>query len=117
MKLTLAAQAQLRRIFHLEALDRSPESEYYFRVGVIGGGCSGFQYEYSLVHNKNEDDIFLAYPQYDLGLCQGLVIDEISFEYLQSAQLDYEKNLHGQRFVVHNERAQSVCGCGRSISF
>ena len=82
----------------------------FFRVAVLGGGCSGFQYDFSIDANKQpEDYVFTAH-----GV--EIVIDEISLELLDTAELDYKQELMGSYFAVNNPNATASCGCGTSFS-
>ena len=109
MQLTIPAQNQLKRLF------QDTNSLKYFRIFVVGGGCSGFQYEFAFIENPEEDDTLIK--TYDVSPGIGLVIDSISIEYLEEAILDYQRNLSGARFIITNPREQRACGCGLSVSF
>ena len=80
------------------------------RVFVSGGGCSGFQYGFTFDESASEDDTIIEK--------QGvkLLIDPMSFQYLIGAEIDYQDNLEGARFVINNPGATSTCGCGSSFS-
>lgn len=80
------------------------------RVFVTGGGCSGFQYGFTFEEEIQEGD---ALAEKD-GVT--LLIDSISYSYLQGAEIDYKEDLHGAQFVIRNPNAQSTCGCGSSFS-
>jgi len=109
MKMT--AQA----IHQLNSLSADRADPPYFRVYIMGGGCSGFQYEFVFIETIEEDDHWEKHP--DLKGCQGIVIDPISYEYLEHATLDYQRNLSGARFCIINPKEQRMCGCGLSVSF
>jgi len=80
------------------------------RLRVIGGGCSGFQYDLYFEDEINEMD-----EQYEsLGI--PLYVDMISHQYLQGTQIDYVEGLHGAGFKFLNPQAKSTCGCGSSFS-
>ncbi len=81
-----------------------------FRVFITGGGCSGFQYGFTLDEIIAEDDIAIE--------CNGvtMLVDSLSYQYLTGSQVDYEENLAGARFIVNNPAAKSTCGCGASFS-
>ncbi len=81
-----------------------------FRLSVLGGGCSGFQYEFALDDKHNDDDIIFEKEGVKL------VTDETSLELLQGSIVDYEKSLIGSAFKVKNPNAASSCGCGTSFS-
>ena len=80
------------------------------RLSVEGGGCSGFQYEFSIDTARQEDD--LSFVSHDVEV----VIDEISLELLDNAELDYVQDLMGAYFSVSNPNATASCGCGTSFS-
>lgn len=79
------------------------------RVAILGGGCSGFQYEITLDTPANGDLILE-------GAGEKVLIDEVSLPFLASAKIDYSDELIGARFVVENPNATSACGCGTSFS-
>ena len=81
-----------------------------FRIMISGGGCSGFQYGFSLDHQSNEDDHIFE----ENGV--KVVVDEASLPLVEGAQIDYIEELIGASFVVKNPNASSSCGCGNSFS-
>jgi iron-sulfur cluster insertion protein len=85
-------------------------SEMRVRVFVQGGGCSGFQYGFTMDAEKNEDD-FVVENTEDL-----VVVDAMSMQYLQGARINYKDDLNGSSFVIDNPGATSTCGCGSSFS-
>ena len=80
------------------------------RTFVQGGGCSGFQYGFTIDEEQNEDDFAL-----DIGKFRVLV-DSISMQYLQGAVIDYKEDLMGSSFTIKNPQAETTCGCGSSFS-
>ena len=80
------------------------------RVTVSGGGCSGFQYGFSFDDTLNADD-----KTFERGPAK-VVIDEISLELLNGAEIDFIEDLMGAYFQVNNPNATSSCGCGSSFS-
>jgi len=80
------------------------------RVYVSGGGCSGFQYGFSFEEGVNEDDLIVEKN----GVT--VLIDSISFQYLNGAEIDYQEGLEGARFMIKNPNAATTCGCGSSFS-
>ena len=80
------------------------------RMFVQGGGCSGFSYGFTLDEVKNDDDF-----EFEAGITSVLV-DAMSAQYLQGAQVDYVEDLMGAEFKILNPNAQSTCGCGSSFS-
>ncbi len=79
------------------------------RIGVVGGGCSGFQYSLNFDTQKEGDRVT------DFGGVLVLV-DEISLPYIAGTTLDYVEGLHGAGFRFDNPRASRTCGCGSSFS-
>ncbi len=80
------------------------------RVGVSGGGCSGFQYSFDLDAKRNEDDLVLEKNG------ARVLIDETSLGFLDGAVIDYVDDLIGAAFQIKNPNASSSCGCGMSFS-
>ena len=81
------------------------------RVAVKGGGCSGFQYIFKIVDEVNEDDQVFQKEE------SRVIIDEISLQFLEGAEIDYNEELIGSSFKINNPNATSSCGCGTSFSF
>jgi iron-sulfur cluster assembly accessory protein len=79
------------------------------RVAVLGGGCSGFQYEIKM-DDAESDDLVLE------GSGQRVVVDPVSLPFLAGAVIDFTDELIGARFVIENPNATSSCGCGTSFS-
>ena len=82
----------------------------FFRVAVLGGGCSGFQYDFSIDTNRQTDD--RVFTSHDVEV----VIDNMSLELVDTAVLDYKQDLMGSYFSVDNPNATAACGCGTSFS-
>jgi iron-sulfur cluster insertion protein len=80
------------------------------RLAVNGGGCSGFQYSFSLDDKQNDDDLLI---ERDGAL---LLIDETSAGVLAGSEIDYQEDLMGSSFTVRNPNASASCGCGSSFS-
>ena len=80
------------------------------RVAVSGGGCSGFQYGFSLDSITNADDHLFTKDSIEV------VVDEVSLEYLNGSELDYVQDLIGSYFSMKNPNASSTCGCGTSFA-
>ena len=78
----------------------------FFRIAIKGGGCSGFQYEFTFDKSKQEDD--LNY--------QNILIDKTSADLLKGSQIDYVHELIGNSFKINNPQTKSSCGCGVSFS-
>jgi iron-sulfur cluster insertion protein len=77
---------------------------------VQGGGCSGFQYGFSFDETQGED-----YFDFAAGDVRVLV-DSMSMQYLQGANIDYQESLQGASFVINNPQATTTCGCGSSFA-
>ena len=78
------------------------------RVGVRGGGCSGFQYALALDERRDEDHVFDA---------QGIrvIVDPASLQYVDGSTVDYTESLMGAGFEVQNPNVVASCGCGSSF--
>jgi iron-sulfur cluster insertion protein len=105
MKLETSAVEKLRDIL---AEENNPNA--MLRVFVQGGGCSGFQYGFTLDEAQNEDDFDFVYEDVKV------VVDAMSMQYLQNATINYKEDLMNASFVIENPQAQSTCGCGSSFS-
>jgi iron-sulfur cluster insertion protein len=79
------------------------------RVFVQGGGCSGFSYGFTFDETVNEDD-------FSLEAEVPVVVDSMSMQYLQGAEIDYKEDLMSASFVINNPQATTTCGCGSSFS-
>lgn len=84
------------------------------RVFVQGGGCSGFQYGFTLEEEINEDDFKFSKKMNQEEIV--FLIDPMSMQYLQGSTIDYEENLNGSQFIIKNPNAKTTCGCGSSFS-
>lgn len=84
------------------------------RAYVTGGGCSGFQYGFTFSEDTAEDDTVIV-KSVDGGEVQ-LLIDPMSFQYLNGSEIDYTEDLSGAQFVIRNPNAKTTCGCGSSFS-
>ena len=79
------------------------------RVGVLGGGCSGFQYDIRL-DTPAADDLVIERSGHKV------LVDPVSLPFLANAVVDFTEELIGARFVIENPNAASSCGCGTSFS-
>jgi iron-sulfur cluster assembly accessory protein len=84
---------------------------YGIRVGVVGGGCSGFQYSMDFENEAKDGD--LAYDAEGLRY----FVDPMSAMYLQGVTIDYVQGLQGAGFKFINPNARNTCGCGQSFSY
>ncbi len=80
------------------------------RVGVLPGGCSGFQYGLNIEDEAGEDDVILEVA----GL--RLFVDPFSVQYLQGTEIDYVSTFQGSGFTFNNPNASGGCGCGSSFT-
>ncbi len=95
----------------LKALqDEEGNPNLMLRVSVYGGGCSGFQYTFSLDEEVNPTDKTVEKDNVTL------LIDQMSYQYLTGSEVDFAEGLEGAMFVVNNPNATSTCGCGSSFS-
>ena len=78
------------------------------RVGVRGGGCSGFQYHLAFDEQRDGDRVFESH-----GL--KLLVEPAAFEYVDGSQIDYIDALTGAGFKVENPNVVAACGCGSSF--
>ena len=84
----------------------SKEKGSFFRIAIKGGGCSGFQYDFSFDKSQHDDD-----------LChQNILIDKTSADLLKGSEIDFVKELIGDSFKINNPQSKSSCGCGVSFS-
>ena len=80
------------------------------RVAVLGGGCSGFSYEFALQDAPAEGDLVIGEGAHKV------LIDPESLPFLSGAVIDFKDELIGARFAVENPNATATCGCGTSFS-
>jgi iron-sulfur cluster assembly protein len=78
------------------------------RVGVRGGGCSGFQYQLAFDEQRESDVVFESH-----GL--KLLVDSASLPYVEGSIIDYQESLQGAGFKVENPNVVAACGCGSSF--
>ena len=91
-------------------MDEEGNPALKLRIYVTGGGCSGFQYGFTFDETVAEDDTVVTNDGVNL------LVDAMSLQYLVGAEIDYQEDLEGARFVIKNPNAQSTCGCGSSFS-
>lgn len=100
------AAVQIARLIALEDVSEALR----LRISVSGGGCSGFQYHFTLDNAQTPDDqIFLKNDT-------AVIIDEISLSLLSESVVDYVEDLTSAQFVIKNPNATASCGCGNSFS-
>jgi iron-sulfur cluster assembly protein len=105
--LTESAAREIRNIVTQQELDAS---KIRLRVGVKGGGCSGFSYLLDLTETQKEtDEVFEMH-----GI--KIIVDPKSLLYLSGVTVDFKDEIMGRGFVFNNPNATSSCGCGSSFS-
>lgn len=105
VRFTAAAVQRTRQLIEAEG---NPDLK--LRVAVSGGGCSGFQYGFSLEAGQEADDLVLERE----GV--RLLVDPLSLEYLEGAEIDFSEDLSGAQFVIRNPAARNTCTCGASFA-
>jgi len=105
MKFSAAAAAKVAALIAEEG-----DSQLMLRLYIQGGGCSGFQYGFSFDKEVKDGDLSVETD----GVT--MVVDPMSMQYLDGAEVDYTESLQGAQFVVRNPNAATTCGCGSSFS-
>jgi len=100
-KLEFTAQAKNQ----INKITKSDDKKY-FRISVLGGGCSGFKYNFSIDDKIGKEDILLDFA----------VIDKMSLNLINGSVVDFKKEMIGETFVINNPKASASCGCGLSFS-
>ena len=78
----------------------------FFRIAIKGGGCSGFQYDFSFDNKHDKNDLKF----------NNILIDKASADLLKGSEVDYASELIGDSFKISNPQTKSSCGCGVSFS-
>ena len=104
--MTVSARAA-KRIAQILKAEAKP---MMLRLAVTGGGCSGFQYNFTLDDARMDDDLVIERDG------ATVLVDPMSLDFLQGAELDFVDDLIGAAFKVNNPNASSSCGCGTSFS-
>ena len=94
-----------------DAIAREGLAGYGIRVGVMGGGCAGFQYSMDFEKDPRDGDLSLEQEGVKL------YVDPMSSMYLQGVTIDYVVGLQGAGFKFNNPNAATTCGCGSSFSY
>jgi iron-sulfur cluster assembly protein len=103
--LTDGAITQLKRIME----EQNIPSNYGLRVGVKGGGCSGFSYVLGFDEQKEKDDV------YEISGFK-VLMEKAHAIYLLGMEVDWVDGLNNRGFMFNNPNAKSTCGCGSSFS-
>ena len=106
MPVTVSARAAKRIATILKS---EPESAM-LRIAVTGGGCSGFQCNFTIDAERMDDDLVVERDG------ATVLIDPVSLDFLKGAEVDFVDDLIGQAFKINNPNATASCGCGTSFS-
>lgn len=93
-----------------EAIEQEGEKGDGLRVSVIGGGCSGYQYNLDFEKEERMGDVIMRCGEVTI------YIDPISAGYLRGTTIDFVSGLNGSGFKFNNPNAKRTCGCGHSFS-
>jgi iron-sulfur cluster assembly accessory protein len=93
------------------AILKDQEDIANFRVSILPGGCSGFQYDIGLETVIDEDDVIL---EHDNGI--NIIIDPFSAQYLNGTLIHYTTSMMGSGFTFNNPNSSGGCGCGSSFT-
>jgi iron-sulfur cluster assembly protein len=107
IEMTETAAREIKTIVQKQELDAD---NVRLRLGVKGGGCSGFSYLLDLTEESNENDE--TFKQHGINV----VCDPKSYIYLNGTTVDFKDEVMGRGFVFNNPNATSSCGCGSSFS-
>ena len=91
---------------HINEMLSKKNKGTFFRIAIKGGGCSGFQYDFSFDEKQQSNDI-----KHD-----NILIDKTSADLLKGSEIDYVEELIGNSFKINNPQSKSSCGCGVSFS-
>lgn len=98
-----------------ELISEEGNPNLHLRVYITGGGCSGYQYGFTFDEKIQEDDTVIESPTSNPAINIKLLVDCISIQLLQGAEIDYTSGIQEQ-FVIRNPHAKTTCGCGSSFS-
>ena len=104
--LTATAATEVRRYIE----EQGASEQAGLRVGVLPGGCSGFQYGLNIEDEPGEDDMILESE----GI--RLFVDPFSLQYLNGTEIDYVSTFQGSGFTFNNPNASGGCGCGSAFT-
>ena len=97
------------------------EASIKLKVFITGGGCHGFRYDFEFTKSVELDDTVISrairthtHPYQEAVV--DLLVDAISLQYLRGAEIDYQSDLQGERFIIRNLKAKTTCGCGSSFA-
>ncbi len=98
-----------------ELIEEEGTPDLKLRVFVSGGGCSGFQYGFTFDQAIQPDDTVIEQTCSDNQSKVKLLVDSMSYQYLQGAEIDYTSGIQEQ-FIIRNPNAKTTCGCGSSFT-
>ena len=104
--MTESANAKIKSLLH-----QRQTPDYHLRIGLRGGGCSGFMYKYEFIATPDEKDKIFEFGE--VKIC----IDMKSYLFLNGMEIDYEEDLLKSGLVFKAPQAQRTCGCGESVAF
>ena len=104
--LSEVAAKEIKSIIQEQGLNK----DVCLRVGVKGGGCSGFTYDLYFEDKPTDMD-----EQFDANGVK-LYVDPLSVQYLDNTEIDYVEGLHGSGFKFNNPNVKGTCGCGSSFN-
>jgi len=107
INLSETAAREIRNIIQQQELDGD---KIRLRVGVKGGGCSGFSYLLDLTESQKDSDE--QFEQHGIKV----IVDPKSLLYLNGTTIDFKDEIMGRGFVFQNPNATTTCGCGSSFS-
>ena len=107
LKLTEKAVKEVKHIMKEQDMDNG---NHFLRLGVKGGGCSGFSYALDITEEKTDKDEEFEFEGVKV------VVDPNSYMYLNEVTLDFKDELTGRGFVFENPASSGSCGCGSSFS-
>jgi iron-sulfur cluster insertion protein len=99
-----------------ELIEEEGNFDLKLRVYVTGGGCSGFQYGFTFDEAVNDDDAKVVKQLDNSENSVQVLVDAMSFQYLNGSEIDYLEDLDGARFIIRNPNATTKCGCGSSFA-
>ncbi len=105
----IISDSAAQQVAHLIALEDAT-GLLRLRISVSGGGCSGFQYHFTLDDAQTPDDHLFEKNNI------AIIIDAVSLGLLSDALIDYVEDLTSAQFVIKNPNATASCGCGNSFS-
>ena len=95
-----------KAIKQIELLLNKKDSGTFFRIAILGGGCSGFKYDFSFDKEQKKEDLKF----------NKVLIDENSANMLSGSEIDFVSELIGTSFKINNPQSKSSCGCGVSFA-